>query len=150
MTPAPPVAAVHVWAVRSAGARVFGAGQGGDGGAARTFPRRGPSLLPWEVAGAARTFSGAGSGHLVGTTSGAHRVGSLGAAGTYSRAGPEGSVSKPAHRAGGCVGPLGPIPRRGSRPPNRPAEPPELISGSGSVGLQLKMYVGVNREGHSW
>jgi len=64
-----------------------------------------------------------------------HHVWCLGAIGTYSRVGPEGSVGKPAHRAGGCAGPLGLIPRRGPRPSNRSAEPPGRIPGSGSVGL---------------
>jgi len=56
---------------------------------------------------------------------------------------PESSVGKFAHRAGGCAGPLGRIPRRGPRAPNRSAEPPGSIPGSGSVGLPNNDDAGV-------
>jgi len=97
-------------------------------GGARCLPSRG---------GRGRSdVSESGPGHPVGATPGAHRyVGSLGAAGTYSRAGPEGSVGKFAHRTVECAGPLGRIPRRGPRSPNRSAEPPGRNPGSGSAGL---------------
>jgi len=104
---------------------------------------RGPrgSMGGW---GRSNLFRG-GARLLVGANPGAHRGGSLGATGTYFRVGPEGSVGKPAHRAGGCEGPLGRIPRRGPRPPNRSAEPPGRIPGSGSAGLPNKEGAGAPR-----